>query len=117
VLYLSNIAFYDPKRKIILKKGSSRACGINNRSISIHAENNAINYCLKKKLPKRCKIYIWRWSKSGEIKPARCCNACTILVNKYNFNDRIFTFNNYKEETALSDNPGISLGYKILHGF
>ena len=42
VLCRSSIAFYDPKKKKVLKKGSSRPCGVNSRSISVHAEDNAI---------------------------------------------------------------------------
>ena len=46
--WLSSIAFYDPKRKIILDFGSSRACGCNHNKISIHAEQNAITDCAKR---------------------------------------------------------------------
>ena len=107
---------YDPKKKKILKKGSSRPCGINCRSISIHAEDDAISYCRNKDIPLRCSIYIWRWKKDGKIKPYKSCNACTKIINKYNFNNRVFTFNGDIIESALVDNPSISLGYKMKHG-
>jgi hypothetical protein len=116
VLYPWSIAFYDPKKKKVLKKGSSRACGVNSRSISVHAEDNAIRFCRKNNVNKRCDIYIWRWGKDGKIKPAKCCNACTILANKYGFNNRIFTFDNNYICPAVIENPGISLGFKIRHG-
>ena len=38
-----NYYIYDKKKKTIVKFGSSRACGINHRSSSIHAEEIAIN--------------------------------------------------------------------------
>ena len=115
-LYLLSIAFYDPRRRKILKKGSSRASGINSRNISTHAEDNAINFCRKNKVNPRCDIYIWRWGKDGFMKPAKCCNACTKLANKYGYNDRIFTFENKIKINAVVDNPEISLGFKIRHG-
>ena len=39
------IVFYDVKKRIIVKYGSSRPCGCNARRVSIHAEQLAINYC------------------------------------------------------------------------
>ena len=66
MLYLSNIAFYDPKRKHILDFGSSRACGCNHNKISIHAEQNAINYCRKNDKKHKYEIYIWRYGKDGK---------------------------------------------------
>jgi len=116
VLYQLSIAFYDQKKKTILKKGSSRASGINSRKISTHAEENAINYFRKNKINKRCEIYIWRWGKEGNIKQANCCNACTKLANKYGFNNKIFTFDNGKKKNAIVENPEVSLGFKIKHG-
>lgn len=49
------------------------------------------------------------------IKPANCCNACTKLASKYNYDDKIFTFDNDSVCSAISDSPGVSLGYKIFH--
>ena len=100
----------------MLKKGSSRACGVNSRSISVHAEDNAIRFCRKNDVNRRCDIYIWRWGKEGNIKPAKCCNACTKIVNKYGFQNKIYTFEDNKPCSALVDNPEISLGFKIKHG-
>ena len=110
-----SIAFYDPKRKNILDFGSSRACGCNHNKISIHAEQNAINYCRKNEKRNKLEIYIWRYSKDGNIKSAHCCHSCTKLVKKYNYQDRVFTFDKENIESALVDNPQISLGYKIKY--
>ena len=114
-LQQSSIAFYDPKRKNILDFGSSRACGCNHNKISIHAEQNAINYCRKINKKNKLEIYIWRYSKDGNIKSAHCCHSCTKLVKKYNYQDRVFTFDKENIESALVDNPQISLGYKIKY--
>ena len=114
-LQQSNIAFYDPKRKNILDFGSSRACGCNHNKISIHAEQNAINYCRKNNKKNKLEIYIWRYSKDGNIKSAHCCYSCTKLVKKYNYQDRVFTFDKENIESALVDDPQISLGYKIKY--
>ena len=109
----SSIAFYEPKRKQILDFGSSRACGCNHNKISIHAEQNAINYCRKNDKKRKYEIYIWRYGKDGNIKSAHCCNGCTKLVNKYGYNDNIYTFIDDEICKAIVDNPQISLGYKI----
>ena len=37
------------------------------------------------------------------------------LAEKYHYEKRIFTFNNDNIETAISDNPSMSLGYKIKY--
>ena len=112
-----SIAFYDPKRKIIVDKGSSRACGGNHNKFSIHAEQRAVNYCREcdPRKRKRYQIFIWRYARDGSIKPAHCCNACSQLVKKYNFEKNIFTFENNHKVNAVIDNPQISLGYKIHH--
>ena len=112
---LSSIAFYDPKRKNILDFGSSRACGCNHNKISVHAEQNAINYCRKNEKRNKLEIYIWRYSKDGTIKSAHCCHACTKLVKKYNYQDRVFTFQNHKLCPAVVDNPPLSLNSIIRH--
>jgi len=109
----SSIAFYDPKRKIIVDFGTSRACGYNYNKISIHAEQNAINYCRKTEKRNNYEIYIWRYSRDGNLKKAYCCNGCTKLVKKYGYEKRIYTFDNNNIYTAVIDNPQISLGYKI----
>ena len=48
--------FYDPKKKNIVNCGSSRACGCNHNKISIHAEQNAINFCREKDKHKKYEI-------------------------------------------------------------
>ncbi len=110
---LFSIAFYDPKRKNILDFGSSRACGCNHNRISIHAEQNAIDYCRKNDKRKNFEIYIWRYTKDGDLKSAHCCHSCTKLINKYGFQDRVYTFLDDNIVDAVVDNPQVSLGYKI----
>ena len=110
---LFSIAFYDPKRKNILDFGSSRACGCNHNKISIHAEQNAINYCRKNDKRKNFEIYIWRYTKDGDLKSAHCCYSCTKLINKYGFQNRVYTFDDDNIVDAVVDNPQVSLGYKI----
>jgi len=110
---LSSIAFYDPKRKNILDFGSSRACGCNHNKISIHAEQNAIDYCRKNDKRKNFEIYIWRYTKDGDLKSAHCCHSCTKLINKYGFQNRVYTFDDDNIVDAVVDNPQVSLGYKI----
>lgn len=110
---LYSIAFYDPKRKNILDFGSSRACGCNHNRISIHAEQNAIDYCRKNDKRKNYIIYIWRYTKDGNLKSAHCCYSCTKLINKYGFQNRVYTFNDDNIVDAVVDNPQVSLGYKI----
>lgn len=112
----SIIAFFDVKKRIILNYGASRPCGCNARRVSIHAEQLAINYCKEHNLKNRIKIFIWRYTKFGKIKTAMCCHACTQLVTKYNYQSKIFTFDeNLTIISAISDNPQISLAYKIIH--
>ena len=107
--WLLIIAFYDPKRKIILKYGSSRPCGHNHSKKSIHCEDIAINYC--RNIDKKLNIYIWKYNVNGEIKPAYCCYRCTLLANKYNYTNKIYTFNNNEIISGIVDNPVLSLGY------
>ena len=112
-----SIGYYDPKKKVILDFGSSRPCGCNHNKISIHAEQRAIEYCRKNDKKKKFKIYIGRYARDGHLKPAYCCHACSQLVTKYEFHNRIFTLDNGNFVNALMDKPEVSLGYKIKHGF
>tara|TARA_Y100001970_G_C13887202_1_gene676834 strand:+ start:235 stop:654 length:420 start_codon:yes stop_codon:yes gene_type:complete len=107
-------AVYDPKKKRIVNKGTSRACGENHNQISIHAERKGINYCRTYDKKNKYEIYIWRYSKEGKIKPVYCCGACCKFANKYNYHDKIFTFNNHKICLATNQ-PYITLGYQIKH--
>ena len=117
IVLLFSIVFYDLKRKTIVKYGSSRACGYGCNQKSIHAEQLAINKFRSLKKNKNICIYIWRYKDDGSTKPALCCHRCTKLVNKYNLTYKIFTFDeNGDIVTAISENPEISLGYKLLHG-
>jgi cytidine deaminase len=112
-----SIGFYDPKKKIILESGNSRPCGCNHNKISIHAEQKAISYCRRHDKKHNYKIYIGRYAKDGHLKPAYCCRACSQLVTKYEFQDRIYTLKDGSFVSALKDNPEISLGYKIKHEY
>ena len=58
-------------------------------------------------------IYIWRFDRDGNIKPAFCCNRCTMIVKKYNYNEKIYTFYNNDSICSIVDNPKVSLGYKL----
>ena len=106
---------YDPKKNIIVNYGSSRPCGCNHSKFSIHAEDNALNYCRKNDKRNRFLIYIWRYSKIGHIRSKECCDSCTKLLCKYGYQDRIFTFEDGKIISAISKDPELSLGYKIKY--
>ena len=116
VLWPSSIGFYDPKRKTIVDYGSSRPCGKNHNRFSIHAEQIAINYCMKNDKHNRYKIFISRFNKQGFHKKTHCCPACTKLAKKYNFENRIFTFDDDRNWIpAIIENPIISLAYQIKY--
>ena len=104
------IAFYDRKKKIIVKTGSCRPNGNGSSKISCHAEEQAIKYCRKFDHKNKYDIYIWRYGKDGDIKTTSCCKSCTKLANKYNYQNRIFTFENNNIISAVVDNPVVSLG-------
>lgn len=106
---------YDKRKKIIVYSGSSRPCGCNHHKTSIHAEQRALEY-LRYKNNKNLQIYIWKWGKSGDLKPAYCCVSCKQLLMKYNYQDKIFTFENDKIISAITENPNLSLGYMIKYG-
>ena len=107
--------FYDPKKKKIVKYGSSRPCGHNHSRFSIHAEQKAIEYCRKNDKRNRYQIFISRYTKNGFLKTTYCCPACKILAEKYNYENKIFTFDNNKIVNAVIDDPVISLAYKIKY--
>ena len=44
------------------------------------------------------------------IKTTTCCKSCTKLANKYNYQNRIFTFDGDTIVNAVVDNPSVSLG-------
>ena len=81
--------------------------------LSIHAEECAIKELRRLDNKNKCDIYIWRYSKYGEIKRTRCCKSCTHLLNKYNLTDRVYTFEDGKVVKAVIDNPSESLGNMI----
>ena len=114
-LWQFSIGYYDPKKKVILDFGCSRPCGCNHNKISIHAEQRAIEYCRSNDKKQKYKIYIGRYARDGTLKPAYCCRACSQLVTKYEFQNRIYTLVNGTFVNALRDNPGVSLGYRIKH--
>uniref|UniRef100_A0A6C0C7C2 CMP/dCMP-type deaminase domain-containing protein n=1 Tax=viral metagenome TaxID=1070528 RepID=A0A6C0C7C2_9ZZZZ len=110
---VSCIAFYDRKKKIIVKSGSNRVNGNSSSKITCHAEEQAIKYCNKYDKKNKYDIYIWRYSKTGNIKSTSCCKSCTKLANKFNFTNRIYTFDNDNITNAIIDNPKVSLGNMI----
>jgi len=108
--------FYDPKRKMIVTFGSSKPCGKNHNRHSIHAEQSAIYYCLEHDRNHRYHIYISRYTRQGTHKPTYCCNACSALAKKYQYQDRLFTVTEDNIiVNAITDAPLMSLAYKIKH--
>lgn len=110
-----NFWIYDKRKKVVVHSGSSRACGCNHKRTSIHAEQKALEYMRKHKKNRNLQIYIWRWSKNGEIKSTYCCSSCSQLIHKYNYENDIFTFNNDNIVNAIIKNPELSLAYKIKY--
>lgn len=109
-----NYWVYDKRRKTIVDHGSSRACGYNYIKPSIHAEQVAINYCRTHNNKNHLQIIIWRWDKKGKLKSAYCCHSCTKIIDKYNYQNDIFTCENSKIVLATGS-PYITLAYKIKH--
>jgi cytidine deaminase len=108
--------FYDPKKKRIVDFGSSRPCGKNYHKSSIHAEQNALNFCLSNDKNNRFHIYISRYNRYGFLKQTHCCRSCTQLLTKYKYHKKVFTFDDQQNIIpAIVDNPQISLAYKIKH--
>ena len=110
-----NYWVYDKHKRIVVHTGTSRACGCNHHKTSIHAEQRALEY-LRYKNNRNLQIYIWKWGKCGDLKPAYCCVSCKQLLMKYNYQDKIFTFENDKIASAITENPNLSLGYMIKYG-
>lgn len=107
--------FYDPQKKRIVNYGSNKPCGHNHNRYTIHAEQCAIEYCRKYDKKNKYQIYISRFDKEGSHKPTYCCNACTKLVKKYNFQNRIFTINKDKIINPIISKPTMSLAFRIKH--
>ena len=101
---------YERKKKRIIKLSENRANGYGSSKITNHAEECAIKDLQKMDPKNKCDIYIWRYSKMGEIKPATCCKSCTKLLRKYNYDKRVFTFDNGEIKNAIVDNPVESIG-------
>ena len=110
-----NYWIYDKRKKTIIDSGSSRACGCNYHKASIHAEQKAIEY-LRHNPHKNLQVYIWRWSKTGEMKPTYCCISCSQLVKKYGYENDIFTIKDSIKVSAIIENPSLSLAYKMKYG-
>ncbi len=104
---------YNEKKKTVVKKGSSRPSVINKSKLSTHAEENGIRYCINNRLSSKYNIYIWRWSKQGNIKSYYCCKDCTNLAKKLNFENRIFTFDKNGIQSAIIENPSNTIGNQI----
>ena len=94
---------FNTKKKVIVKFGGSKPMVSGKSKISLHAEEIAIKYCLNNKLDDRYHIYIWRWSKDGRIKPKYCCQSCCKLATKFNFSNKIFTFDESKKQKAVNN--------------
>ena len=103
---------YNKKKKVIVNQGRSRPCGVNHRKSSIHAEQKAIEYC-RKNYSRNYEIYIWRYNKAGQIKRKYSCYACTLLAQKYNFSNNIYTFYGSRRCSAIINNPPLSLCYQM----
>ena len=103
---------YDKKKKKIVSTGTSRACGENHNKISIHAEQKCIEYCRTYDKRNKYEMYIWRYTKEGKVKPVFCCGACTKLLKKFNYNNKIFTFENNNICPAVG-RPCLTLGHQI----
>ena len=103
---------YDKKRKTIASMGTSRACGENHNKISIHAEQRWLEFCRTHDKRHKYEIYIWRYSKEGKIKPVFCCGACTNLLHKFNYENKIYTFKDHQRCPAIGQ-PYITLGYQM----
>ena len=112
---MSCIAFYDRKKKIIVRTGACRPNGHGSSKISSHAEELAIRYCRQFDHKNKYDIYIWRYGKGGDIKTTYCCKSCTKLSTKYNYHNRIFTFENNNIISAIIDKPVVSLGNMLRH--
>jgi hypothetical protein len=81
---VSNIVFYDPKSRVVIKVGESRIVSKSKRCIdSIHAEELAIRYIMKFHPDKKKRLKIIIWKKNGS---AFCCRWCKKIIEKYNFN-------------------------------
>ena len=111
-----NYCIYDKRKKIILYCGPNRPCGCNHNKTSIHAEQIAFELLKKHKKNRSLQIYIWKWGKCGNLKPAYCCVSCKQLIQKYNYHDNIFTFVDGDIVSAILENPNLSLGYMIKYG-
>jgi len=109
-----NYWIYDKKRKTIVDYGSSRACGCNREKSSIHAEQYAISYCRTHNQKNRLQIFIWRWDKNGKIKSTFCCHSCTKIINKYNYQNDIYTCNG-SEIILATGSPYLPLAYRIKY--
>ena len=109
-----NYLFWDEKTKQIIKIGSSRPNGINSYYRSIHAEITAIKqYGLFQN--KKIKIIIWKFDISKNFLPCYSCLTCTKTINKYNFNNIIFTIKDNKLVSSIINNPVICFGLQLKY--
>tara|TARA_B100001123_G_C15341496_1_gene1035162 strand:+ start:7238 stop:7666 length:429 start_codon:yes stop_codon:yes gene_type:complete len=106
---------YDKRKKKVIDKGTSRACGENHPKISIHAEEKCISYCRKNdKNRRKYEIYIWRYSKKGKVKPVFSCYGCSKIISKFNYQNKVFTFENNKKISAMGQ-PYETIGNQLKH--
>ena len=109
-----NYLFWNEKTKQITKIGSSRPNGVNSYYRSIHAEINAIKQyrtCSNKNIV----IIIWKFDICHNFIPCYSCLTCSKTINKYNFNNIIFTIKNNELISALIKNPRICFGLQLKY--
>ena len=109
-------ALYDSRR--IIHYGTSKVCGKISNKNTIHAEELALRQLYfigkKRKNIKNINILIWRYDKNIKPKQTFCCSACTKLIKKHKYQNKIFTINNNnKLEKAIIKNPKPSLAIII----
>jgi len=111
---VSIIVFYDEKRNIIIKFGSSEI-GHHTITANIHAEEIAMRqlrkYIIKNQLnytkyKKHIKLIIWKKKSETEILPAQCCSWCKSYINKCKFPlTNVITVNNESAILTISQDP------------
>ena len=103
---------YNKGKKNIIDIGESRPCGINHSQSSIHAEEKCIEYCRSADKRKKYELYIWRYSKEGKVKPVYCCQSCCKLLKKFNYYDKIYTFEK-NQICCATGQPYVTIGRMI----
>ena len=111
-----NYCIYDKKRKTIVSIGTSRPCGINRQSASLHAEELCIQFLKKSSNINRYQMYIYRYSKQGFLKPVFCCQKCSKLIEKNNLENKFYTFDENQRIISAMGSPYMPLADKMKYG-